>query len=227
MSDYPKGDTFLDHAVTSVEPWNGGGWSLKFENGWCFGCPADSPVVPKPGMTARLYGKGIGYTVRGLFLDGRKVFYRTEAEDRAKNEAEQVEADKALQYDLDRDKADRNRRWANLPGPFRERGQWFAGRTPHWRRDHETYELFVCEQAYLIAKTLKTPKAIREWYALPWGEQVAVVPVDGGHSGNTMGCAVHLAVLLLTQPDLVPKAHGALCPLVGCEGYGCHAGSPR
>lgn len=37
-------------------------------------------------MTVRLYGKGFGYSVRGLFLKDRKVFYRTEAEEKEKQQ---------------------------------------------------------------------------------------------------------------------------------------------
>ena len=43
--------------------------------------PAASPVKPKVGMTARFYGEGIGRPVRGLFLAGKRVFYRTGEED--------------------------------------------------------------------------------------------------------------------------------------------------
>ncbi len=41
------------------------------------------------------------------------------------------------------------------------------------------------------------------------------------HSGNTFGVACKLAHCYAAEPDLVPKMHGALCPLVGCESYGC------
>ncbi len=64
------------------------GWSIKRSDGWSFFVPADSPVTPEVGMTMRFYGKGIGFPVRGLFLDGQQVFYRTEAEDRDHSEAE-------------------------------------------------------------------------------------------------------------------------------------------
>jgi hypothetical protein len=47
--------------------------------------------------------------------------------------------------------------------------------------------------------------------------------LSDGHSGNSFGAAVRLAYLYLTQPDLVEKEHGALCPLVGCEDYGCYS----
>ena len=53
-------------------------------------------------------------------------------------------------------------------------------------------------------------------------KQKMIVPIDDGHSGNTFGCAVMLAILYVTSPEYIIKAHGALAPLVGCEAYGCH-----
>jgi hypothetical protein len=35
--------------------------------------------------------------------------------------------------------------------------------------------------------------------------------------------AVALARFAMQSPELVPAAHGALCPLVGCKDYGCWA----
>ena len=39
------------------------------------------------------------------------------------------------------------------------------------------------------------------------------------HSGNTAGCSIRFAYMLLFQRDLFPYQHGALSPLVGDEGY--------
>lgn len=80
--DFPANDAmFEEQTIEAVEPQKSGGWLMTFKAGWCFYVPADSPVEPKPGMVARQYGLGIGYRVRGLFLDGRKVYYRTKLED--------------------------------------------------------------------------------------------------------------------------------------------------
>jgi hypothetical protein len=54
--------------------------------------------------------------------------------------------------------------------------------------------------------------------------QDEVIPgLDKGHSGNSFGAALRLAYLYLERPDLIAKEHGALCPLVGCQDYGCYA----
>lgn len=79
---YPENDTqFETSTITEVNRCADGGWSIKREDGWSYYVPASSPIEPKAGMLARLYGKGIGYLVRGLFLDGKQVFYRTAQED--------------------------------------------------------------------------------------------------------------------------------------------------
>ncbi len=80
---YPKKDTkFETTTVAKVTGEGESGWGIERSDGWSFFVPASSPVKPEPGMEARFYGDGIGRPVRGLFLAGQKVFYRTEEEDR-------------------------------------------------------------------------------------------------------------------------------------------------
>lgn len=74
---YPTDDNkFQDVRVKAVA--NGG---IERDDGFHFAIPKDCPIDPAPGMMARFYGDGIGRPVRGLFLDGQKVFYRTESEE--------------------------------------------------------------------------------------------------------------------------------------------------
>lgn len=61
---------------------NDSGWTIERADGFSFFVPGDSPITPLEGMTARFYGRGIGSTVRGLFLDGIEVFYRNEKEEK-------------------------------------------------------------------------------------------------------------------------------------------------
>lgn len=90
MNNYPSNDTnFEEVTIKSVRAEeSSGGWSIERSDGWSFWVPKDSPIAPAPGMVARFYGKGMGYIVRGLFLDGREVFYRTEEDDKAKQRAD-------------------------------------------------------------------------------------------------------------------------------------------
>lgn len=78
---------FEETTLKTVTPEKSGGWSIQRDDGWSFFVPEGSPE-PKPGMTARFYGKGLGYAVRGLLLDGQCAFYRT-AEDYERHDKEQ------------------------------------------------------------------------------------------------------------------------------------------
>ncbi len=80
---YPKNDTQFKNVIISKVEKHDDGWTITRDDGWSFYVPPTSPVVPKVGMTARFYGAGIGSVVRGLFLAGKKVFYRTAKEDKA------------------------------------------------------------------------------------------------------------------------------------------------
>lgn len=80
---FPKND--LEFEIKTVTKVSEGGW-FECDDGWSFGVKDDSPIKPKVGMEARFYGKGVGYTIRGLFLDGVEVYYKTIDEQRAEDE---------------------------------------------------------------------------------------------------------------------------------------------
>lgn len=85
---------YEESKITKVEK-HGDGWFITRQEGWGFYIPLDSPVEPKVGMTARFYGKGMGYPVRGLFLDEQKVYYFTESEYAEKQEIDSYGASPA------------------------------------------------------------------------------------------------------------------------------------
>lgn len=91
---YPNDEQFEESTIAKVRD-EGKDWSIERADGWSFFVPSSSPVEPKEGMTARFYGKGIGFTVRGVFLNGEKVFYRTEEEDKEFREIEMYGTDAA------------------------------------------------------------------------------------------------------------------------------------
>lgn len=93
--EYPKDDKFEDCEINGVTAYDGGGWEIRHGQALCFFVPPESPVEPKIGMTARFYGNGMGFSVRGLFLDGIEVFYRTESEEKEHNEIQMYGADAA------------------------------------------------------------------------------------------------------------------------------------
>lgn len=79
---YPDNDKdFEEQKIKAVDGSREMGWSIQFEDGWSFSVSETSPVVPAVGMLSRTYGKGIGHRVRGLYLDGQCVFYRSVIED--------------------------------------------------------------------------------------------------------------------------------------------------
>lgn len=244
---YPEDDSqFTVHRIDSVARLReGGGWSITNEDGWSLFVPADSPVKPEAGMEARFYGKGIGFTVRGLFIDGQKVYYRTEAEQEEEHRKWCLEEERKSKFEFEENRADWDRRVSELPDVFQRRIAKFRKNNPNFRWQYEKYELFCCEQAMVIATALDTRQpdgplsddarernsdqfreALRATFAafqdMPWNEQVERVPeLSDGHSGNTFGCACRLAYFYITDPELVVKMHGALAPLVGSKEYGC------
>lgn len=210
--------------IESVEPDSSGGWTVKRSDGWSFWVQADSPIEPKPGMRARFYGKGIGFTVRGLTLDGVTVFYRTAAEEEARHQEWCRERDRERRAEFEANRDELDRRVAALPDVFRRRIERFRAGNPDFRWEYEGYELACCETAVKIAKAVGS----RERYAElcdgedAWPAVSAMVPdMDPGLSGNQFGCALMLAGLYLNNPDAVTRQHGAMTPLVGCKEYGC------
>ncbi len=89
---YPENDTeFEDRIITEVTE-SDDHHSIG-TNGWWMQVSKASGVVPKVGQNARFYPQGIGRSVRGLFIDGVKVWYRTDAEDKEYREVELYGAD--------------------------------------------------------------------------------------------------------------------------------------
>ena len=92
---YPTNDEQFEETTIAKAEKSGDGWSIQRADGWSFFVPASSPVAPTAGMSARFYGRGIGSFVRGLFLDGQEVFYRTDEQEKEHNEIQLYGADAA------------------------------------------------------------------------------------------------------------------------------------
>lgn len=219
----PSDRQFEDTTVKSVQR-DRSGWTIERGDGWMFHVPAESPIEPKPGMRARFYGKGIGFDVRGLVLDGATVFYRTVAEEEARHQEWCRELDRERRAKFEAGRDDLDRRVAALPDVFRRRIERFRVGNPDFRWEYEGYELVCCETAVKIAETLATRERYIEvvnqedrWTAV----SEAVPGIDPGLSGNQFGLALNLAGIYLTEPEMVVRQHGAMTPLVGCEKYGC------
>jgi hypothetical protein len=91
---FPADDSqFKDNVIESVSR-DGESYTITCD-GWSLWCGKDCPIEPKAGQIARQYGRGIGSTVRGLFIDGAKIWYRSEAEQAEYQEIEMYGADAA------------------------------------------------------------------------------------------------------------------------------------
>ena len=70
--------------------------------------------------------------------------------------------------------------------------------------DWEPYEMFILQQAVVIADTLKDPEMISEFKNLDWDKQKSLVKdLDDGHSGNTFSCACVLAYWYLKDKSKI------------------------
>jgi len=185
-----------------------------------FGLELKYGVEPKKGDTVEVEVTN-GSTIRGVKLNGVKVFYKTD-EDLAREHKEWCENNKKRQLEeFEKEKDSLDAKYNALPKVFQERIDKFRANNPKFRVEYESYEMFCCEQAVEIANALQTKEAIKEFADLDWKEQVKKVPnLDGGHSGNTFGMSCRLAYWYLDNPENVAKEHGSLSVLVGSEENG-------
>lgn len=212
----------LTERLTEVTP-RDGGWEIGVGSTYFVAKSTECDVTPTVGETLKLIG-GWGYPIRGIEIGGRCYLYLT-AEEEAERHRQWVAGYHAeKQKEADDQRAIRDAKVAAMPPFFRKRIERFREVSPDFRRDAEGYEIFCCEQAIVFQEALKTVEALQAFAQAPYEEQKRLVPgLDDGHSGNTFGAAVALARFAMQAPELVPAAHGALCPLVGCKDYGCWA----
>jgi hypothetical protein len=217
---------FEDEEITAVHRGEEG-WTITRASGWEFYVPRKYGVEPLPGMTARFYGKGIGYPVRGLDLDGQEVFYLSPEQQEEKHRRECERMDRRRKNDFETGRAGLDAQYEALPAVFQRRIDRFRRNNPDFRWEFEPYEMSCCVDAVKIAGVARESGVdLDQWFSnfnkADWKKQNAIVPgLFEGHSGNSFGCAVYLAKLYLTEPEHVVKMHGALAPLVGSEKYGC------
>lgn len=226
-----------DWVVKTVSEKSDDGCVVNFEEGSSLIVQGEHDLrSPEPGDTLRLFGRGFGYVVRGIgLMEGsgpwlygrpRKLAglyrYQTAAEEDASRIAALEEGIKKKQAEWTEKAKETARRVADMPVPFRQRFEFFM-RQPEWGWNFGSYELFCCEEAVKISWALHDKDAIAAFSRMTLPKQKERVPdlAYEEHSGNTFGAACKLAHCYAAEPDLVPKMHGALCPLVGCESYGC------
>lgn len=222
---------YTDKIITEITPDH-----MTFEDGLSIGLTALAGIQPAVGDTIRLFGRGLGYQVRGMGLvkNGRLAAlgrYQTEAEAEAAFVAEQAEATAKKTAAWEADLPKTLDRIAAMPLMFQDRMRRFM-KKDGWGPSFGAYELFVCEEAIKIlaaaTKVAKSEEFIVEFHKAPVETQKLLVGLNySEHSGNTFDSAVMLARVAVRDPLLVAHTHGALCSLVGCEEYGCYAASPE
>jgi hypothetical protein len=193
-----------------------GGFDIGFNSGG-FVMSSKYKVIPKVGDSICVYTHR-GCTVRGVDLNGKTVYYKTDQqlEDDHKKWCEKYEREKQKKFKKNQKAMDKM--YDELPPEFQQRIDTFRKNNPKFRTDYEHYELFCCQQAVLIANTLKTPEKVREWSESD-NKWVLVPDLDKGHSGNTLDMATHLAYWYLQQPEAIARIHGSLSALVGSREY--------
>jgi hypothetical protein len=227
MNQYPLNDTdFEEYKITKVVD-EDTHWGIHTTESSLLSFPKVEGATPKEGSVLRTYPGGFGRQVRGVFVDGQKVYYRTEEEEKERHKQWVAEEDRKKREEAEKNAPEVDARVAKLPGPFQDRIKGFRERNPNFRWEFEPYELFCCEQAVVFALALKTPEAIEKFAKADYDEQMRMLPnLDQNHSGNTMGTSLRLAHMFASdQQEFIRKSHGAMCPLAGCEDYGCYAAS--
>lgn len=147
--DFIEDRQFQDGIIERVE---GGAITIK---GATLGCPEVEGVDPPAvGDRVRLWpGLLVGMRVRGLALRGSVLYYRTEAEVQADDEADiaRRNAEDKESYE-ESGKAEQQKRFGALPAAFQRRVKMRQQNNPDFGWRFESYELFCCEQAAIFAE---------------------------------------------------------------------------
>jgi len=198
-------------------------WELSTELGSILIPKVNTPFEPKEDMTVRFYGKGLGYTVRGVTFPHENIifYYRTPAEAKADHDKAIEEQNIQKKANFEKNKAKFEESYNSYPDVFKQRVDRFKKNNPDFEWKFLDYEDFCISEAVKIANKLKTVERIDQFREMDWGAQRMLVDIDSDHSGNTFSCSIGLAKLYLTNPEDIAKVHGAMCPLLGCLEYGC------
>jgi hypothetical protein len=101
--EIPESDVEFDEAPIDAVKKDGDYYAIG-RDGWTLGIK-DPGFEPKIGQIARYYGRGIGYPVRGVTINGRVCYYRTPEEEEAEHQKQSAafEAKTAAQTQATKD----------------------------------------------------------------------------------------------------------------------------
>ncbi len=178
-------------------------------------------IKPVVGQTVETYG-GMGRSIQGICIDGKTAFFKGELQMEREHKEWSKNYDRKKQTEFEKNKQQLDEDYNSLPLVFQKRLDILRKNNPNFRWEYEHYEMFCCKEAIKIATVFKKPEELKAFSEADYKEQRKMLPIlSRDHSGNTFGFACRLAYWYITEPDNVWKEHGALCPLVGCEDYGC------
>lgn len=227
LTGFPIDDgEFIERVATAAVACGSGRWQVALTGGAIieFSVLQGVGLEPKAGSLVRIYGIPPA-EARGLFVDGRCLFYRTVGEEAERLRTQALAREDRMRENFARDQPELDRRVGALPDVFRRRIERFRAGSPEFRWRFEAVELFVCEQAAMLGDhfRLRGPRALGAWAAAPLAEKRRQVPGLGAdHTPITLAAAVALARAYVWDPLKLAKAHGALVMFGGCELYGCH-----
>lgn len=203
MREHLTDKNYIESTIVTADDC-GDGYSIQLKDNWCFFIDKknEEDVIPKVGDNIKLYGKGVGYPIRGVVIEGKVVYYRNEAqqEENHRKWVDNYHNERKAAFEINRDKLDKD--YSELPIEFRKRIDRFRKEDENFRWESEDYEMFVCTEAVKIAKTLKNSDQIAKFYKLPYEEQKVLVDISDAHSGNTFGGACALANAYVQGKDL-------------------------
>lgn len=214
---------FTEERITKVEDY-GDQWAISADIGTLL-IPKYS-ATPQVGAVARYYGRWFGYPVRGVAINGVEVYYYTEKDYEAKERLKQDARNMQRRAEYAEKQGEFTARISALPGPCQKRLFQFRERNPDFGWNFEGYELACSEMAAAVARACENRegKSVDEWFEwfmeASWDVQAGIFgDAAEGASGNMASFAIRQAYFLATDPSLVPMDHGALCALVGCDGF--------
>ena len=193
-------------------------WNILTEESSGFTLDKKHGVEPKVGDDIELRCVR-GCTIRSVKINGSYVFNKTDKDLDCEHKEMVADMHEKKKKKFEEEKDELDATYDSLPPVFQRRLDRFRKGKAEFRWSLESYEMFCCQEALVIAKYCGSAEGVREFNTSSYDEQSKVI--SDQHSGNTMGTACTLAYWYLECPDVVEYLHGALVPMTGCKDYGC------
>ncbi len=168
---------FQTQVLSKVEEYPDG-WVVTGDCG-CLIIPKYSDV-PKVGDQITYYGKGFGYPVRGVVINGIEVYYNTSEEYERQREQEIADSKRNRRLEYADAKDGNTARINALPGPLQKRLFQFRKRSDDFGPEFEGYELAIAEMSTQVALACERHAAgqSEQWFETfrkaEWSEQASV-----------------------------------------------------